>query len=134
MRKRVTIVLMASLVGAVAIYEIYGISAFGRHDREAAAYERSMRSDALQIEGTRVIAGSAHVTSSPGNGAYCWLMSTLEVSTPLTVGTFEQRLKAVDRDYVDGKITQFGERDGDRLLRIETGTLGEGGTLDLRCG
>lgn len=74
-----TIVLIASLVSAAAMYEIYYISPFGRHDREAAAYEQSMRSRALQVEGTRVIDGSAHVTSSPGNGGYCWLLSTLEI-------------------------------------------------------
>lgn len=84
--------------------------------------------------GTRIIDGSAHVTSRPGNGGYCWLLSTLEVSTPLTVEAFELRLKAVGGSYMAAKITQVGERDRDRLLRIETGTLGESGTLDLRCG
>ena len=129
-----TVILAAALVGAVAVYGMYYISPFGRHDREAASYEQSMRVRALQVEGTRVIGGSAQVTSSPGNGGYCLLRSTLEVVTPFTAAEFGDHLKATGEDQIYQKVTQVKKEDSGFLLRIENGTLGEGGTLDLRCG
>ena len=74
------------------------------------------------------------MTSSPGNGGNCWLEAILEVSTPLTAQAFEQRLNAVLEVDTYTKITQVGERDSGSLLRVETAALGEGGTLDPRCG
>ncbi|GAA1892371.1 hypothetical protein [Streptantibioticus ferralitis] len=139
MRKRATILLMALIVSAVGIYGIYYVSPYGQHDRQAAAYERTFRARMMSVGDVRITSGDHQVSGNRwGEGGECSLLATLEVNTPLGAQTFEDRLKTAltpyTDEYVHEQVTRLSDRDGNRVFRVEAGTLVDGGSLDLRCG
>lgn len=121
------------------IYGIYHISPYGRHDRQAADYEHDLRARVRRVGDVRIISGEHRVSGNRwGNGGECSLLAALEVSAPMSrpvfSGNLESALDAHPDVYLSRKITRIGGRGERRLFRVETGTLAEGGTLDLRCG
>jgi hypothetical protein len=137
--KRLLVIAAILILCAAGAYGLYYISPYGRHDRQAAAYERALRARVKALGDVRVMSGSSKVSNNRwGNGGECSFLATLKVSTAMTEHTFEQRLDAALKPYTDEylelRVTQVGDKAGRRVLRIEAGTLGEGGSLDLRCG
>ncbi|NUS12753.1 MAG: hypothetical protein HOY69_15360 [Streptomyces sp.] len=131
---------VAVLCAALGLYGLYYVSPFGRHDRQAAAYERRVRAQVLAVGDVRVVSARHQVNGDlTATSSYCSFVVTFEVETALRAEVFESALKARLHqqrvDFVYENTAPSADRAGGRrLLRVVVGTLGEGGSLDLRCG
>lgn len=138
-RKRRTLAVVAALTGALGIYGLYYVSPYGAHDRTAAGYEDRIRAQVRALGDVAITSGRHEVGGNRwGNGGECGYVVTLEVSTALPADAVEDgpraRLGAQGLEPVDETVIPLGGSGARHRLRIVVGILGEGGSLDLRCG
>lgn len=139
MRRKSVVLVLVTLVVAALGYGIYYVSPYGRHDRAAAAYAQQFRARVLSVGGVTVLNSSHEVSYSRlSAGGECWFFATVEIRTRQSQRAFSAGLdKVLDSDdYLYEKVTKVGGSDSGAgvLLRIKVGTLGDGGSWDIRCG
>lgn len=138
-RRRLTLGAVAGLAAALGIYGLYYVSPYGAHDRTAAGYEDRTRTQVRALGDVRITSGRHEVGGNRwGNGGECGYVVTLDVDSALPAGAIEAgleaRLAARGLGPVEETVTPVGGSGGRYRLRIVVGFLGEGGSLDLRCG
>ncbi|WP_031524602.1 hypothetical protein [Streptomyces sp. NRRL F-5123] len=138
-RKRLVLAVAAALTTALGIYGLYYVSPYGRHDRTAAGYENRIRAQVRALGDVTITSGRHEVGGNRwGNGGECGYVVTLEVDSALPADAVEDGLRArldvQGLGPVEETVTPLDRSGARHRLRIEVGFLGEGGSLDLRCG
>ncbi len=135
MLKRPVVLGVVVLVIAAAVYGVYYVSPYGRHNRAAAAYEQRLRQRVATVGGVTVVDSGHQVSGNRwGEGGECSLIATLEVRTRLPEATFAARLQKVLAAHPDEYVHEDVAAVGGGVLRVRAATLADGGSLDLRCG
>lgn len=132
--RRVALVATGALVVVVAAAAWLGVARpMLRHDRAADRVGSRLSVVVRSVVGPPREDAASWVGSSPpgANGGYCWLYARVTVATPLAPTEVVARIERV-LDPLD--VSVDAEREADGVVRVTGAALGDGGTLDPRCG
>jgi len=86
----------------------------------------------------RVVEDGHRVDDLGAAGGYCYFVADLTFSTFLPFSAAEKKIDALLDQDLDGyrmpSITDEGHREGRNIVRLVVSRVGEGGSMDLRCG
>lgn len=125
---------------AAVVLGLIGLTAlpYVRHDIEAAGFAREVVDRFQEAEEFEVFNVESGVTSTPGSGSHCHLTATVSFTSPLKTDEAEARIKELLREpsdlYFWPSLTPKASKAGWTVFEFTVGTLGEGGSWDLRCG
>jgi len=130
-------VLAATAAVAVGLGAV-AYSPYHRHNRQAAEFAEEL-GGLLSADGQMKVIDHDHRVDNLGpTGGYCYFVADLTLSTRLDFSAAKRKIEAVFRQDLDGyrlpSITSEGSRDGRNIVRLVVSRVGEGGSMDLRCG
>ncbi len=119
MQRKRGIVVTIALLGAAGACWLYYVVPYRHHEKEAAAYEQTVRADVASVGDVRIVSGGHQMTEGEGNDDILTFRVRLKVSTSVPVDAFEERLRSALGVDAVSRVTALGDRGGRHLLEVE---------------